>query len=307
MSTRASALVSLALATSVVLGLAGCASAEPSPTPSTPPDDGRTSAVSVQRDVVYGNADAEELLLNACLPPQSDEPAAAVILVHGGAFDSGDRNAEGMMALCTELAGQGFAAFNIDYRLAPASTYPAQVDDVSTAVRWARDPEQVERFGIDPDRIGLFGSSAGAIMAASVGTRGEGDLTTEARVAAVLALSPAVDLTAAGLDLGTPSAEAQTVISQYLGCSDVADCPVAEEASPLYSVDASDPPFYIAAGETELVPVAQAQALESALTAVGVPVTLSVQEGGKHALQLLDNQTRLGILDFLTGALGRAE
>jgi acetyl esterase len=305
MIARPATLLPLTLATSVMLGLAGCTSAEPSPQPSQ--GDERTGAVSVQEDIVYGNADDEALLLNACLPRRGDEPSAAVILVHGGAFDTGDRNSEGMMALCNELAGQGFAAFNMDYRLAPASTYPAQVDDVSTAVRWARQAEQVARFGIDPDRIGLFGSSAGAIMTASVGTRGEGDLTSDARVAAVVALSPAVDLTVAGLSLGKPSVEAQTVISQYLGCSDVADCPVAQEASPLYSVDASDPPFYIAAGDAELVPVAQAQALESALRAAGVPVTLNVQEGSKHALQLLDNQTRLGILDFLRETLGSAD
>jgi acetyl esterase len=306
MRARASALLSLAVATSVVLGLAGCTSPEPAPPPPSQGNE-RTEGVSVEQDIVYGTADNEELLLNACLPPESSEPAAVVILVHGGAFDSGDRNAEGMMALCTELAGQGFVAFNMDYRLAPAFTYPAQVDDVSAAVQWARDAEQVMRFGIDPDRIGLFGSSAGAIMAASVGTRGEGDLSTGARVAAVVALSPAVDLTPAGLSLGTPSVEAQTVISQYLGCSDVADCPVAQDASPLYSVDASDPPFYIAAGDAELVPVAQAQAMESALTAVGVPVTLNVQEGSKHALQLLDNETRLGILEFLNQTLGSAD
>jgi acetyl esterase len=305
MSPRASALASLALAASVMLGLAGCTGAEPAPPPSQ--SDERTGDVSVQEDIVYGTADGEELLLNACLPPESDEPAAAVILVHGGAFETGDRNSEGMMALCNELAGQGFAAFNVDYRLAPAFTYPAQVDDVSTAVRWARQPEQVARFGIDPERIGLFGSSAGAIMTASVGTRGEGDLTSDARVAAVVALSPAVDLTPAGLSLGTPSVEAQTVISQYLGCSDAADCPIAEEASPLYSVDASDPPFYLAAGDDELVPVAQAQALESALTAAGVPVTLNVQEGSKHALQLLDSETRLGILEFLRETLEPAD
>lgn len=302
MITRASALLSLALATAAMLGLSGCSSAEP-----VAPRDERTGDVSVQEDVVYGSADNEELLLNACLPARSDEPTAAVFLVHGGSFDTGDRDSEGMMALCNELAGQGFAAFNMDYRLAPAYTYPAQVDDVSTAVRWARQAEQVSRFGIDPDRIGLFGSSAGAIMAATVGTRGEGDLTAGTRVAAVVALSPAVDLTTEGLALGTPSTEAQTIISQYLGCNDVADCPVAKDASPLYGVDASDPPFYIAAGDAEFVPVAQAEALESALKAVGVPVTLNVQAGSKHALQLLDSKTRLGILDFLRDTLGPAD
>jgi acetyl esterase len=284
-------LATFALASSAILLLAGCS---PSLTTETVTDE-RTAAVTTQTDLAYSEVDGEELLLNACLPPKSAGTTAAVILVHGGGFSEGDKDSGGMNTLCGELADQGFAAFNIDYRLAP-SAYPAQVDDLSAVVEWLRTDGQSTRYGI-------FGSSAGAIMAASVGTAGTGDLTTGSRVAAVVTLSAAVDLTEAGIELGTPSTAAVATILSYLGCDSISECPDAQDASALYSVDATDPPFYSAISAEELVPAGQAEAMNDALTAVGVESTLDVHDGNKHGIALLDSATRTGILEFLTKTL----
>jgi acetyl esterase/lipase len=260
----------------------------------------------VEHDLQYGTAKGQDLMLNACLPEVKKRPTPAVILIHGGGFDSGTKDFGGMTALCTELAGSGVAAFSVDYRLAPKFAFPAQVNDVTDALKWLRDPQQVAEFNIDPERIGLFGSSAGAIIAASMGTNGSGSITKGDRVAAVVALSPAVDLTEKGLSLGDPSAMAVSSILQYLGCDDFTDCPNSQEASPLYSVDATDPPFYIAISKKELVPVQQAQAMARALTAVDVPVTLDVKAGKRHASELLDEDTRASIRQFLIANLVKA-
>ncbi|MCU1636603.1 MAG: hypothetical protein JWQ68_1842 [Cryobacterium sp.] len=266
--------------------------------------DERTSSVSVQKDVRYRTVGDQKLRLNACLPPITREPSSAIVLVHGGGFERGSKDNGGMVKLCKELANEGFAAFNVNYRLAPKFSYPAPVDDVAAAVEWLRRPEQVTRFGIDPQRIGLFGSSAGAIVVASVGTAGDGSTDAGSRVSAVVALSPAVDFTPNGFALGAPAdAEIQLVL-QYLGCTDVADCPNSKKASPLYSVDASDPSFFIAASSDEIVPIGQAKAMQSALTAAGVPVELEAKSGKKHGVQLLDDETRARILTFLHKELG---
>ncbi|MFN7133091.1 MAG: aminotransferase class V-fold PLP-dependent enzyme [Myxococcales bacterium] len=53
----------------------------------------------------------------------------------------------------------------IEYRLVPEARYPAQIDDVAAAVAWLREPAQVERFDLDPARIGVFGVSLGASVA----------------------------------------------------------------------------------------------------------------------------------------------
>jgi len=274
--------------------MSGCAATTPGPAANA-----RGATVVLQKDLQYGTARGQDLFLNACLPTEKKTPTAAMILIHGGGFDSGTKDFGGMDALCNELAEGGIAAFAVDYRLAPKYVYPAQVNDVTDALEWLRQPAQVATFGLDPERIGLFGSSAGAIIASSMGTNGSGGLKEGDRVAAVVAMSPAVDLTPTGLLLGDPSPLAIASISQYLGCSDVFSCPRARDASPLYSVDKTDPPFYIAISTDELVPVEQGQAMAFALKAVGVPVTLDIKPGKRHALQLLDEATRLSIRQFL--------
>ncbi|OMQ16637.1 hypothetical protein A7K94_0201105 [Modestobacter sp. VKM Ac-2676] len=161
----------------------------------------------IEEGLTYWSDGEDELALDACLPAESQEPTRAVVLVHGGGFTEGDRDSEGLRTLCELTAELGEAAFSIDYRLAPEHTYPAQVDDLANAVRWLRDPDQVERFDIDPARIGVIGSSAGAIIAQSLATRGEGPLDTGARVAAVASLSGVSVMTPDGLELGRPSAQ----------------------------------------------------------------------------------------------------
>ena len=278
----------------VGLLLSGC-----SATPTTPDRSAPPGPVVVEYDLQYGTAKGQDLMLNACLPEETSQRTPAVILIHGGGFDSGSKDFGGMTALCEELAGSGVAAFAVDYRLAPKFAFPAQVNDVTDALEWLRDPQQVREFNIDPERIGLLGSSAGAIIASSIGTNGSGNLTEGDRVAAVVALSPAVDLTETGLRLGRPSRLAVGSILQYLGCDDFTDCPNSRKASPLYSVDKTDPPFYIAISKKELVPVQQVEAMAAALTDVGVPVTLDVKPGERHALELLDEVTRASIRQFL--------
>ncbi|MGO4691440.1 alpha/beta hydrolase [Glaciibacter sp. 2TAF33] len=288
------AVVAGALAT--VLALGGCTAAPPAEETPTP-----TAGSHGTRNLVYATASGKKLQLNACLP-RSDAATPAVILLHGGGFQSGGK--ESMMGICRELAASGFAAFSIDYRLMPNFPYPAQVDDVKAAISWLREPAQVKRFELDPARVALFGSSAGAIIAATQGVAGEGtwttgDKATATRVAAVVALSPAVDLTASGLKLGKPGAAEVRLILAYLGCESPESCPDARAASPLYAVDPTDPPFYIAASTAEIVPEQQAQAMNAALEKAGVPVTLDLKAGSKHAISLLDSTTTRAVLAFL--------
>lgn len=290
MRPRIRALPLLALV-ATALTLAACSAApEPVATPNT--------STHATRDLRYATAAGQDLLLNACLP-RSDVKTPAVVLVHGGGFQAGNKDSGGMMQLCRKFAADGFAAFSIDYRLMPEHQYPAQVEDLQAAIEWLREPAQVKRFEIDPARIGVFGSSAGAIIAASQGTRGSGETDDGSRVAAVVALSPAADLTESGLALGKPSDTEVQLILAYLGCRDVTDCPDAEAASPLYGVDPSDPPFFIAVGEREIVPEQQAEALSRALQEANVPVTFEVRPGSKHALALLDDAMLAAVLGFL--------
>jgi acetyl esterase/lipase len=90
-----------------------------------------------------------------------------VLFLHGGAFVDGhrDRSAEIYSNVLIYFARHGCVGVNMEYRLAPANTYPSGSQDVAGAVAWLR--ENVAQYGGDPDQIYLMGHSAGAAHAAS--------------------------------------------------------------------------------------------------------------------------------------------
>ncbi len=90
----------------------------------------------------------------------------AVVWIHGGALIMGSRNGVPRQ-LRERLLGYGYAIVSIDYRLAPETKLPAIIDDVRDAFRWVR--EKGPRFGIDPERIGTAGGSAGGYLTLMTG------------------------------------------------------------------------------------------------------------------------------------------
>ena len=96
---------------------------------------------------------------------RADEGVPALVFAHGGGWVLGTLDSAD--DLCREFATRiGAAVISVDYRLAPEHPFPAAVEDVRTALEWARD--EADSLGIDPDRLGLAGSSAGAGLAAAV-------------------------------------------------------------------------------------------------------------------------------------------
>jgi acetyl esterase/lipase len=262
--------------------------------------------VTVLEDERYGSAGGEELLLDVCLPPEgatADALRAAIISVHGGSWSRGDKVDPHWRNACEWLASDGFVVFSINYRLAPEWTFPAQPDDVRAAVAWIREPEQVDRFRIDPARVGAFGGSAGGNLAALLGTEGTGPLTEGTRVAAVAELSGPVDLTGSPAS-GPVAPDFAAVVANYLGCLDAASCDAAEAASPLHSVDSTDPPFFLGHAANERIPLEQSRTFATALEAAGVPVELAVVGGALHSVALLDEPMRVSIRDFFVRELG---
>ncbi|MEX0151706.1 alpha/beta hydrolase [Microbacterium sp. LMI1-1-1.1] len=258
----------------------------------TPGGDAEPTAapIVVEKDLTYPGGDGSALGVDACRP-DDDTAHPAVVLVHGGAFSEGDRTT--MAGVCSELAKNGYAAFAVDYRQLPA-TYPAQIDDVQASVLWLREPEQVERFRLS-STVSLLGSSAGAIISLSTAAALAGN---DAPVASVVALSPAGSLTADAAELGDPRPDLEKVVLGYLGCDVITDCPIAEQASPVASA-ALLPPTLIVHGTDELIPLAQAELLDDALSTDGIEHELVVVDGTRHGLQLLDSAVKADVIEFL--------
>lgn len=290
MTTRpARALGILALLFAFALVLASCTARAP-----------RAASIDVVEGIAYREVAGVELSLDVCLPPnERTQSAPGMLVIHGGAFIGGDRAQPNIRRLCVELAEAGYVAFSIDYRLAPEFIYPAQLEDARAAVAWARDSAQVERFGIDPERIGVIGGSAGAILAGTLGVDGEGPTDAGSRVAAVVSLSGGMVFTSD--EPALRQARADRVRVPYLGCDEVTleACPIAAEAEPIAHVDPTDPPFYLLTSEGESLPEESAELMAAELEAAGVPAIVRTAPGAEHSTQVLTPEIWDEILAFL--------
>ena len=131
-----------------------------------------------EKNVVYGEAGGKPLLLDIYRPAGPKTIRPGVILIHGGGWVEGDKSV--MREMANSLTKAGYVAISVGYRLAKDddSRYPAQVDDVRRAVRWVR--ANANRVGVDPNRLGAFGPSAGGHLVAMLGTTDEPSMACRA-------------------------------------------------------------------------------------------------------------------------------
>jgi len=126
----------------------------------------------VLKDLVYATGVPTEqgpieLKLDLYQPVGVPGPWPVVVWIHGGGWTSGSKES----ATGATLVQNGFAVASIDYRLSQQAVWPAQIQDVKGAVRWLR--ANATALGIDADRIGAWGSSAGGHLAAFLATSGD--------------------------------------------------------------------------------------------------------------------------------------
>jgi acetyl esterase/lipase len=250
-------------------------------------------AVTVQENVVYGSVDGADLHLDIYQPAGAAETHPAVILIHGGGWNSGDKG--NMRAMGQFLARHGLVGFAVDYRLYldKKSRWPAQLDDVQRAVRWIR--ANGAKYGVNPDEIGAFGHSAGAQLAALLGMEDTRDNSDPAlaryssRVQAVVDVSGPADFT------NERDPEGKAYLAAFFG-GDYAHHPeLWREASPVFHAAKSDAPFLIVHGtQDESVPMAQSQELLDKLQSAGVSASL-IKVNDVHTFQTADAKRQLAL------------
>ena len=245
--------------------------------------------VDVKRDLLYVKNGHERHKLDVYLPKKSDGKRPLVIWIHGGAWRQGSK--EGCPAV--SLVGRGFVVASINYRLSGHAVFPAQIHDCKAAVRWLR--AHADEYGIDPERIGAWGSSAGGHLVALLGTSGdvkdlEGDLGNpdqSSRVQAVCDWFGPTDLLLmnkqAG-EFGTLDHDAPNSPESLLLGGTLQEVPEkARRAAPLTYVTSDDPPFLIVHGDRDpLVPWQQSQLLTDSLMEAKCSVTLKIIPGAEH-------------------------
>lgn len=231
---------------------------------------------NIQRDITYCTLDGVQLKMDLYFPKNAGGKTALTVFIHGGGWSKGDKaDRQGQFEI-PSMVKAGFTVASLNYRLAPAYQFPAMIEDVKCAIRSLR--AHADEYNIDPNRIGVWGTSAGSHLATLIGLtdanagfeRGE-YLDQSSRVQVVVDMFGPADLTTdfskAFIDLK------DTVFADFDGVL----------ASPITHISADDPPFLILHGDRDpVVPLSQSQLLYDAMITAGLDVEMTVVVNGNH-------------------------
>ena len=253
------------------------------------------SGYSLNREnVEYGRAGDISLRLDMHLP-QGEGPFPAVILVHGGAWVTGDRKLN-VAPVLKPLTDANFAWFSISYRLvndlgstlgsdrtmASLLSMGTAVDDVRTAVAYVKD--HASEFHVDPDRIALLGESAGAQLASMAALKP----APNGAVRAVVAFYCPSDLVALAQTLKQVPPSVRNSIRGTVWETMLNGA--LRQFSPLTWVSPDAPPFLLIHGTADqLVPFAESTVFCKALNDAGAKCDLYAVEGAGHGMRGWDS------------------
>jgi acetyl esterase/lipase len=251
--------------------------------------------VTIEKDVAYlapGRAEKLDLYLPAARATGVRSPA--VVIIHGGGWTNGDKGASREFNIGTTLAKAGYVAASVNYQIEGAERWPTNLLDCKNAVRFLR--AGAERHGVDVDRIGVIGGSAGGHLALMVGyTTGVPDFeplapypgVSSAVRAVVDMYGPANLLTRRTTDaLGNPTGQVR-LDSKLMPTKATDDEAGWRRASPVFHVRPGLPPTLILHGTADTtVDREQSLELERALEKAGVPHKLLMLPGVGHTFDL---------------------
>ncbi len=281
--------LAIGIAASVLFAAAGTGAAQ---TPAPLSIDRVASEYTVLPDIVYRRANNVDLKLDLYLPADRKTPVPVVLAIHGGGWVVGNKEEIGLSFL--PYLAMGWAAVNVEYRLAESSPAPAAVEDCRCALGWIL--QNAGEHGLDPKRIVTTGFSAGghlALMAGMLTPAAGFDRGCQARrtldywgvgappmprVAAIVNWFGITDV--AGMLEGAPNARGYAI--EWIGNAANAFA-LATSVSPLAMVRPGIPPILTVHGDQDpWVPYSDAVRLHEALQKAGLPNQLLTIAGGKH-------------------------
>jgi acetyl esterase/lipase len=234
--------------------------------------------------------------------PTEEQNEPLIVYVHGGGWEHGDKAGDSLNPNNLQLLWDGYAMASVNYRLAPAAIWPAQIQDCKAAIRWLR--AHAKRYGYDGARIAVIGESAGGHLVAMLGTTGGSksfdvgeNLDFSSDVTCVVDLFGVADFTL--LD-GNVS---------FLGGSAKEHLELARSASPINYVHSDEPPMLVVHGTADrLVPYLQAEILVEAMDKAGASYYFHTVVGGGHNPYFgLNYSSSTGSFDAGGGGLGLFE
>ena len=258
--------------------------------------------VEVTRDVEYGVANDVSLTLDVYRPRKAPEGLmAAIVWIHGGGWSAGDKN---NAANAIAAAKRGFFAVSVNYRLSGEAAFPAAIEDCKGAIRWVR--ANAKENHVDPDRIGVWGASAGGHLALLAGSADEsaglegksGYAKTSSRVQAVCSWFGVSDFTAV-------NDRANSAEAKFLGGTRAEQPEVYKLASPVTHVSKDDPPVLMIHGDQDMVvSLDQSQRMKKALEKVEVEAELVVVKNAGHVFKPVGGEIQPGMDEIMEKTLG---
>ena len=271
-----------------------------------------TAPGAVNHNITYCAPDGIAQKLDLLYPTKLKSDAMPIaVYIHGGGWTSGDKGSGAGTLDERAILERGFVVASLNYRLAPQFKWPSQITDVKCAIRFLR--ARAAELKLDPNRIGVWGGSAGGHLVAMLGTTDKragfdvGEyLDQSSRVQAVVDLFGPADLPAMF------TRDAQVVANRVFG-STSRDDPILIQASPVTHISPDDPPFLILQGDQDkTVPMEQSQILYDKLKAGGVSAQLVIVKNAGHGFTPVGDAispsraelTRM-IADFFDKTLGQ--
>jgi acetyl esterase/lipase len=245
------------------------------------------------KDVVYETVGNRELPLDLYIPPNAKGPLPLVIWIHGGGWQGGSKNA---INNGVGLLDHGYALASVEYRLSGEAIFPAAIEDCKAAVSYLR--LHAKKLGFDPDRFGVWGSSAGGHLVALMGTTNDvSDFDTHpvskkasSKVQAVCNWFGPSDLLRMNDVTGRIDHDAaDSPESRFIGVPIQEHPERTRRANPVTYVSPSDPPMLIMHGDQDgMVIYNQSEILLEALQKAGVPSSLHKVVNGDHGFRGAD-------------------
>jgi acetyl esterase/lipase len=238
----------------------------------------------IKKDIPYVTKAHERQKLDLYLPKKSDQKSPLLVWVHGGAWKEG--NKEKCPAL--GLLQKGWAVASINYRFSQHAIFPAQLEDCKSAIRWLR--AHADENSIDPQRISVWGASAGghlvALLATTANTRefdvGEYLEQSSAICCAINWFGPA-DFLKWSTDSIVQPQNKDDVVAKLFGGTVQDKVELAKKGSPIYWVSKSSAPMLHMHGDRDtLVPLQQSETFHAALQKAGATSVLQVYPGQGH-------------------------
>jgi acetyl esterase/lipase len=215
------------------------------------------------------------LHLDLYRPIGETSPKPLVVFLHGGAWAFANPRAgaafRNFPEVLAHLAARGYVVASVEYRFVREAPFPAQLEDVQSAIRFLR--QNAAHFGIDGRRLALWGMSAGAYLAAMDALNCASDTCVNAWVG----WFGIYDFTTVPAD--------EAGLRQLLGCGSSPCAKAAlEAASPIRFADRSDPPTLLLHGTADELPSSASEQLAQRLREAGVSVELALLPGVGHGM-----------------------